>query len=480
MCLGTLASSTPWLAAASMTCVAFAVLFVGVVSSELASATPALLLAFILPVSLTGPASQIPDRLAGWGLASAAALVAVTILWPAPSRDPLRAPATAACRALAARLRSDVAYLLGEADAPSEAEHDTAIAEAETAVTALRQAFLATPYRPTGLSTATRTVVRLVDEFGWLSAVIQSGPRRRPPYRQPRGLRGQVGSRDGTRAGSRSAGRDRRFGGRPARGARRGCVTLSRRWSALRPTRRPPSARAPRRQLRATPATSSRRSTPPFAPRSWRTRSPRSQATSTSPQRPSGGAGWIGCWVASPEEWRARWRRRSSARRPTSSAARSGCTTACGAPSVSAWPSWSPTCPASSTRSGSCSAPCRCCVPMRSARARTSPGASGYGGRLRRRSRPARAHRVQHDHLCGPAAARDPARRSRCPPPSRSRPGQAGFTVTLVILFNIIAPAGWRVGLLRVEDVALGCAVSLVVGCCSGPVGPPPRSADPR
>ena len=42
--------------------------------------------------------------------------------------------------------------------------------------------------------------------------------------------------------------------------------------------------------------------------------------------------------------------------------------------------------------------------------------------------------------------------------------GQAAFTLTLVILFNIIAPVGWQVGLVRVEDVALGCAVSLAVG----------------
>ena len=42
--------------------------------------------------------------------------------------------------------------------------------------------------------------------------------------------------------------------------------------------------------------------------------------------------------------------------------------------------------------------------------------------------------------------------------------GQAAFTVTIVVLYNILAPAGWRVGLLRLEDVAIGCAVSLVVG----------------
>ena len=49
--------------------------------------------------------------------------------------------------------------------------------------------------------------------------------------------------------------------------------------------------------------------------------------------------------------------------------------------------------------------------------------------------------------------------------------GQAGFTVLVVILFNIIVPTGWRVGLTRVEDVAIGCAVSVVVGLLFWPRG---------
>jgi uncharacterized membrane protein YccC len=49
--------------------------------------------------------------------------------------------------------------------------------------------------------------------------------------------------------------------------------------------------------------------------------------------------------------------------------------------------------------------------------------------------------------------------------------GQAAFTVTIVVLFNLLVPAGWRVGLLRVEDVAIGCAVSLVVGYLFWPRG---------
>jgi uncharacterized membrane protein YccC len=49
--------------------------------------------------------------------------------------------------------------------------------------------------------------------------------------------------------------------------------------------------------------------------------------------------------------------------------------------------------------------------------------------------------------------------------------GQAGFTLVVVILFNIIDPLGWKVGLTRIEDVAIGCAVSIVVGLLFWPRG---------
>jgi uncharacterized membrane protein YccC len=179
VCLATLVSQTAWLAAAAMAVVGFGVIFAGVVSSVLAGATTALLLAFILPVSLAAPASAVPDRLAGWGMAAGAALVAIALLWPAPARDPLRGAAAAACRALAARLRAGVAYLLSGMDEQFARDRDHAAVQADQAVEALRSAFLATPYRPTGLSTPARTTVRLVDELNWLnSIVIQPGLHR--------------------------------------------------------------------------------------------------------------------------------------------------------------------------------------------------------------------------------------------------------------------------------------------------------------
>src|SRR5689334_16640569 len=179
VCLATLASQTVWLATVAMAVVGFAVIFAGVVSSVLAGATTALLLAFILPVSLAAPASAVPDRLAGWAMAGGGALVATALLWPAPARDRLRGPAAAACRALAARLRAGIAYMLSGMDEQFALDRDHAAAQADQAVETLRSAFLATPYRPTGLSTPARTTVRLVDELSWLnSIVIQPGLHR--------------------------------------------------------------------------------------------------------------------------------------------------------------------------------------------------------------------------------------------------------------------------------------------------------------
>ena len=47
--------------------------------------------------------------------------------------------------------------------------------------------------------------------------------------------------------------------------------------------------------------------------------------------------------------------------------------------------------------------------------------------------------------------------------------GQAAFTLMIVILFNLLHPIGWRVGVVRVEDVLLGCAVAVIVAALLWP-----------
>ena len=49
--------------------------------------------------------------------------------------------------------------------------------------------------------------------------------------------------------------------------------------------------------------------------------------------------------------------------------------------------------------------------------------------------------------------------------------GQAAFTVLVVVLFNILEPLGWRTGLVRVESVALGASISILVGVVLWPRG---------
>ncbi|MGZ6795131.1 MAG: FUSC family protein [Nocardioidaceae bacterium] len=168
--LATLVSGNPWVAAGAMFVVGFLVLFAGVVSSTLAAASTSILLSFILPVTTPGGPAAIPDRLLGWLLAGAVSVPAVTLLWPAPRREPLRDAAAEACRQLSARLTAEVARWHGESGEDVEA----AVARSDAAVADLRAIFLATPYRPSGLTTATRAVVRLVDEVVWLSVILDN------------------------------------------------------------------------------------------------------------------------------------------------------------------------------------------------------------------------------------------------------------------------------------------------------------------
>jgi hypothetical protein len=180
--LATLVSRTTWLAAAVMAAVAFVILFAAAVSSVLAGATTSLLLSFILPVSLAGPVSSIPDRVAGWGLAVGASLLAIWVLWPAPAHDPVRTLAIAACRALARRLRAHVSFASGERGGAEEEALRLATASADDAVQAMERAFFAAPYRPTGLSSEARAAIRLVDELRWLNTVVlRAAPKPHPP-----------------------------------------------------------------------------------------------------------------------------------------------------------------------------------------------------------------------------------------------------------------------------------------------------------
>jgi uncharacterized membrane protein YgaE (UPF0421/DUF939 family) len=162
--LGTLCSRNAWLAAAAMLIVGFLILYAGLLGGYFAAAGTAAILAFVLPVTIAAPLSSIPARLEGWGLAAGAATCAVMFLWPPRSRDVLRSQAARACLALAdladAKLTGDGATIEARSSSAGEA------------VQGLRGGFLSAPHRPTGPTGPMAALAALVDELDWLRSFL--------------------------------------------------------------------------------------------------------------------------------------------------------------------------------------------------------------------------------------------------------------------------------------------------------------------
>ncbi len=158
---GSVLAHPDWLAVVSMAVVTFLVLFAGVISSTIAGAGRAALLTFILPVMLPGTTADIPDRLAGWAIACAIAIPAALFIWPPQEQNRLRMQAAATCDALGRMLELR----------PDPAGGDPLVSMWRS-VKQLRAAFRASAVRPIALSTGSRLLVRLVDELEWLSTTV--------------------------------------------------------------------------------------------------------------------------------------------------------------------------------------------------------------------------------------------------------------------------------------------------------------------
>ena len=181
--LATLFSQNVWTATLSMAVVGFAIAFVGVLSSVLAASTTTLLLAWILPVSTSGGVSEIPSRVAGWCLGSGLAILALAFVWPAETTDPLRRKAAEACRTIASRLRAQGSAAVERSGADARAEDSDIVATSQAAIDALRRSYRRTAYRPTALTMGGRAMVRMIDELDWVSVIANqygSSVRRAP------------------------------------------------------------------------------------------------------------------------------------------------------------------------------------------------------------------------------------------------------------------------------------------------------------
>jgi uncharacterized membrane protein YccC len=159
--IGTAVHGTDWLAALVTLPVAFTIFFGGVAGPNAASGVTAALLLYVLPVASPGTIGDIPSRLAGWWLASAAGTAAVLLLSPRSPGDRFRASAAGLATALSSHLAA-----AGRGQATAADREATLAAKHE-----LIRLSEAAPYRPTGLATADQGLANITELLEWVSSL---------------------------------------------------------------------------------------------------------------------------------------------------------------------------------------------------------------------------------------------------------------------------------------------------------------------
>jgi uncharacterized membrane protein YccC len=456
--IGTAVSSATVLAVIVTVPVTFAVLFAGVAGPNAATAATGALLAYVLPAASAGTISMIPDRLAGWWLASVAGTIAVLAL-PTPSTgDKVRASVVKLADKLADAVE---ARLRGE---PIEAVLETAV----EAKRELMETFSATPFRPTGLAIRDQALAEAVDLLEWCTVLVTDALRELADL-------------------GRGLGSERDLLSVSAEVLRNSGALLARR-SALPDLDRLDAQR--RASLARARSPDARRGSEADVRLAFHAHA---IATAT---LAVGADAVLAAKLADPEqvaEARARWFEATGLGRADRFArlARYSGVAARHATVRSVWF-------VNSIRGALALAAAVAVADTTSVQhgfwvvlgtlsvLRTNASATG-----------ATALRALVGTVLGFAVGAallsaigtsDPALwaalpvavlvASYSPGVAPFMVGQAAFTVTVVVLFNLLVPAGWKVGALRVEDVAIGCLVSVLVGVVVWPRGVAPLVAD--
>jgi len=162
---GTVFSSITLLAAAGMLLVGFVIAFSRVFGGYVAAAQTGMLLSYVLAVSIPAPPSAIPARVGGWALAGIVSTLAGVLLWPRFEHVTLRKRAAEAARAIAA--------LVEKMRSTSNPLDGAAVSVARKAEQAARQDYAATTKRPAGPTRRDRAFVELLIELQRIVDIIE-------------------------------------------------------------------------------------------------------------------------------------------------------------------------------------------------------------------------------------------------------------------------------------------------------------------
>jgi uncharacterized membrane protein YccC len=452
--IGTLVSGTTVLAALVTVPVAFAIFFGGVVSPNAASGVTAALLAYVLPVASAGTASDIPARLAGWWLAAAVSTAAVLLLSPSEPSGKLTRAAARCARALAAPLS---AGLRGE---PAPALREASVAAKHDLLTA----FSAASYRPTGLATADQALANVVQLLEWCATLVFDAldedlrlSEAAPPDRElvsaaASALTCVADLFDGretepdlawlNRARFASVAHQRELSGDPERLRRDSAYAFHAQVIAIAAQAAAIDALIAVR--RADPETVDAERRRWFgAPRAGAARGGRWGTLAAA-------AGFVARHASMRSVWF-----RNSARGAVALAAAVAVADLTGVQHGF----WVVLGTLSVLRTNAASTGSTAWRALLGTAVGFAAGAAlmlaiGTGQTALWVALPLAVLVASYAPGTAPFAV-----------------GQAAFTVTIVVLFNLLVPAGWKVGLLRIEDVAMGCAVSLGVGLLFWPRG---------
>jgi uncharacterized membrane protein YccC len=466
--VGTLASGSAWLAALVTIPVGFAIYFAGSAGPNAAAAVTPCLFAYVLPIASPGTVAVLPSRIEGWLLASAASTLAVLLLSPRPAGDRLRAQAARLAGVLADWLAASISGppVAADSEAARAANRD------------LMNAWIATPYRPIGLAAADQGLASVIHLLEWCTSLIgdaadghldlaaAAGADRELLADSVQALREAAAVLSGEQirldlepsflARLASARHMNELADDPAIAVRRADHAFHAQTIGIATAATISEAMVAARRATPDEVARERRSwiagMPDNAPASTGPAS--TGPASTAPARAARGLLRAAGVIAADASLRSVWFR-NSARGAIALAAAVAIAKVSGVQHAF----W--------VVLGTLSV------------LRTSATATGQTA-LRGLAGTIAGFAVGAALLVGigtgqtalwiafPLAVLVAA---YTPGTAPFVAGQAAFTVTIVVLFNLLVPAGWRVGLLRVEDVAIGCAVSLVVGFLFWPRG---------
>lgn len=161
--IGVLAGDRLWSAVIASFIVTGVLTFVAVLHGSVASGAPAIMIIYVVSVSLGVPLSTLGPILVGWLVGMAFALPITLFVVPRRTTAPVRQATASALRALAEAVRRRAA-----GEAPDAASLDAAGA-------ALQHSYFGNPFRAAGLSTRNQALQLLVAQVQGLLAAFANG-----------------------------------------------------------------------------------------------------------------------------------------------------------------------------------------------------------------------------------------------------------------------------------------------------------------